>query len=424
MSNTALKTVAPIAVIVFGVVAAVQLASARRTPERVDRPALGPLVEVAAARATSVPVVVTGHGEVVPSVAVDLVPQVAGQVIGVHRSLVPGGFFRAGEGLVTIDPRDYELALDRAEAAVARALVGLERERAEAEVARSEWDDLHPGEAPPGLVIREPQVRQAEAELAAAEADLAVARLNLERTTLSVPFDGVVVSESVDVGQYVGGASRVARVFGTAAVEVRVPLSSSELEWFDVPSRAGGGGSRAEISTGADGARSVRSGRVTRMEAQVDQSSRMVHVVVEVRDPYDTRDHRTALLPGTFVDVRIFGRELADVVPVPRHAIREGGRVWVYSDGRLEIREVEVVRSDREQALIGSGLAPGELVIVSALDAVTDRMVVRNAADEEKTNDEAPADRAKVSALPGPTRALTDRAAAPAAVQAGESAGA
>lgn len=390
MSNTAVKTVAPITVVVIGIVAAVLLASARRTPERVERPALGPLVEVTQARETSVGVIVTGHGEVVPSVAVDLVPQVAGQVIEVHRSLVPGGFFRAGEVLVTIDPRDYELALDRAEAAVARAVVGLERERAEAEVARQEWDDLHPGEAPTGLVVREPQVRQAEAEFAAAEADLAVARLNLERTRLTVPFDGVVVSESVDVGQYVGGASRVARVFGTATVEVRVPLSGGELEWFDVPARAGDAGSRVEISTGAGSSRSTWSGRVTRMEAQVDQSSRMVHVVVEVRDPYDTRSNRTALLPGTFVDVRILGRELADVVPVPRYAVREGGRVWVYADGRLEIREVEVLRSDREQALVGSGLAPGELVIVSALDAVTDGMVVRNAADQgEPTDDPA-----------------------------------
>ncbi len=298
--------------------------SARKAPARVERPALGPLVEVMPAQIVDVPVVVSGHGEVVPRVAVDVVPQVAGRVVKVHPSLVAGGFFRAGDALVVIDPRDYELALERAQASVARAEVSLQREQAEAVVAHEEWDELHPGEEAPGLVVREPQIRQAEAELAAANADLAAARLNLERTHVSLPFDGVVVSESVDVGQFVGSANRLARVYGTAFVDVRVPMESRELAWFDVPSRDGGEGSRAQVSVTFGGMRSTWEARVTRMEAEVDQASRMVHVVVEVKDPYDISANHPALLPGTFVDVEIFGKTLEDVVPVPRFAVHEG----------------------------------------------------------------------------------------------------
>jgi RND family efflux transporter MFP subunit len=389
MSSKLLKIIAPLVVLVVGVAAAYLLASSRRAPDRVERPALGPLVEVVPTEATSVPVIVTGHGEVVPRVAVDVVPQVTGQVVEIHPKLVAGGFFSAGEILVRIDPRDYELAVERAQAAVARSLVSLQREQAEAEVARDEWNELHPGEEAPGLVIREPQIRQAEAELAAAEADLAVAILNLERTRISVPFDGVVVSESVDVGQFVGGTSRLARVYGTDVVEVRVPLKNSELAWFDIPSRAGGGSTEAEISASSGGELSTWMGRVTRMEAEVDQTSRMVHVIVEVNDPYRASDERPALLPGTFVDVRIFGRTLDNVVPVPRFAIHDGNKVWVYDDGALDIRAVRVLRSDRNQALVASGLTGGELVIVSSMDAVTDGMAVRNAGELEiSTGDE------------------------------------
>jgi RND family efflux transporter MFP subunit len=381
MSGKFLKIALPVIVIIVGLVAAYLLASARRAPERVDRPPLGPLVEVEPVTVTDVPVVVEGHGEVTAKVAVDIVPQVSGQVVEVHPSLVAGGFFRAGEPLMVIEPRDYELALERAQAAVARTLVTLERERAEAEVASEEWDDLHPGEEATGLVLREPQIRQAEAELAAAEADLAVARLNLERTRVRVPFDGVVVSESVDPGQFVAPGNRLATVYGTDVVEVRVPLTTDELEWFEVPSRGRGAGARAEIRTGPGGSDSAWQGRVTRMEAMVDPSSRMVHVVVEVEDPYRASGNRPALLPGTFVDVRIFGRTLEDVARIPRFAVREGGRAWVFDDGRLRIRDLEILRADREQALVGQGLASGDLLIVSSLDAVTDDMVVRNAAD-------------------------------------------
>jgi RND family efflux transporter MFP subunit len=335
------------------------------------------LVEIMNAAVTDIPVTVTGHGEVVAKVAVDVVPQVQGQVVKVHPALVAGGFFRAGDVLVVIDPRDYELAVERAQAAVARAQVTLEREQAEAEVAREEWDVLNPGEEPSsGLVVREPQVRQSEAELAAAIAELSAAELNLQRTRISLPFDGVVVSESIDVGQFVGTGTRLARVYGTDVVEVRVPLDSRELAWFSVPAR-GEEGAQVEVSTTFGGSRQVWKGKVSRMEAQVDQQSRMVHVVVEIRDPYAASDGRPALLPGTFVDVSISGRALEGVVAIPRHVIREGGGVWVVEDGLLRVRDVEVLRSDRQQTLVSSGLAQGDLVIVSALDAVTDGMKVR-----------------------------------------------
>jgi RND family efflux transporter MFP subunit len=382
MSSKALKIVIPIVVLIAGVAAAALLASARKAPPRVDRPALGPLVEVIPTEVTDVPVVVTGHGEVVPRVAVDLIPQVAGQVVKMHRSLVAGGFFKAGEVLVVIDPRDYDLAVERAQAAVARAKVTLEREQAEAEVAREEWDGLHPGEEPTGLVIREPQIRQAEAEYAASVADLNVAKLHLERTRLSLPFDGVIVSESVDIGQFVGNGSRLATVYGTDVVDVRVPLDSRELAWFDVPTGNRGDGPRAEVTVDPGGRAVTWDGRVTRMEAQVDQMSRMVHVIIEVPNPYDTTGGRAALLPGSFVDVRISGRTLNKVVSVPRHAIRDDQSVWVFDNGSLRVREVEVLRADRQQTLISSGLEEGELVIISSLDAVTEGMTVRQVESE------------------------------------------
>jgi RND family efflux transporter MFP subunit len=394
MSSKTLKLVIPVLVIIAGIAAAAVITSARKAPPRVDRPALGPLVEVMPVEITDVPVVVSGHGEVVARVSVDIVPQVAGQVVATHRSLVAGGFFKSGEVLVEIDPRDYELAVERAQAAVARAKVTLEREQAEADVAREEWKGLHPDEEPTALVIREPQIRQAEAEHAAALADLSVAQLNLERTKLSLPFDGVVVSESVDVGQFVGNGSRLATVYGTDVVEVRVPLDSGEMAWFDVPSRRGGRGAAAEVSVGSGAARSVRKGRVTRMEAQVDQMSRMVHVVIEVPEPYETAAGQSALLPGTFVDVRIFGRTMEEIVAVPRYAVHDGDRVWVFADGALEIRDVEIVRADREQTLLSSGLETGDLLIVSSLDAVTEGMTIRradtsNPNPQEPTTDEA-----------------------------------
>jgi uncharacterized membrane protein YgcG len=92
MARNKLKIVLPLIVIVVGIAAAALLASSSKAPARVERPALGPLVEVTSVARVDVPVVVTGHGQVGAKVAVDVVPQVAGKVVKVHPSLVAGCF--------------------------------------------------------------------------------------------------------------------------------------------------------------------------------------------------------------------------------------------------------------------------------------------------------------------------------------------
>lgn len=389
MSPRALKIVFPFLILVVAATVAALLASARSTPERQERPHLGPLVEVTTAVRGSVPVEVCGHGEVAARVTVEVAPEVPGRIVEVHPQLVAGGRISAEEPLLVVDPRDYELAVDRARASLARAEVTLERERAEAQVASEEWEALHPGEPPSSpLVVREPQVRQAEAELEAARADLDVALLNLERTRVTLPFDVIVVTESVGVGQHVSTGRALATVYGTDTVEVRVPMPDSELEWFDVP-RTGGPGPTATVTTSFAGAERSWSATVVRLEAQVDPSSRMVHVVAEVPDPFDPRGEQPPLLPGTFVEVCINGAELDDVVSVPRHAVRQDDLVWVVEDATLHLRSVTVARTDRQAAYLRSGLEGGEQVVVSSLDAVTDGMAVRTAASNTAPDPQA-----------------------------------
>jgi RND family efflux transporter MFP subunit len=386
MSPRALKTVAPFLILIVAAMAAVLLASARSAPERQERPHLGPLVEVTTAEHGSVAVEVCGHGEVAARVTVEVAPEVPGRVVEVHPQLVAGGRIPSGEPLLVVDPRDYELAVNRARASLTRAEVALERERAEAQVAREEWEALHPGEPPYSpLVVREPQVRQAEAELEAAKADLDAALLNLERTQVTLPFDAIVVAKSVDVGQHVTVGRTLATVYGTNTVEVRVPMPDSELEWFDVP-ESGEPGPDATVTATFAGAERSWSATVARLEARVDPTSRMVHVVTEVPNPFDAQGERPPLLPGTFVEVCINGEELVDVVSVPRHAVRQNDVVWVVEGSTLHLAPVSVARTNREVAYLRSGLEGGEQVVVSSLDAVTDGMTVRTADDATGTS--------------------------------------
>lgn len=381
-------------VIVLGCAALITyyLILSRKAPPVVPQKDLDPLVAVQTARVEDVPVSVRGLGTVMPKVQIEVVPEVSGKVIWIHPDLVDGGFFQAHEVLVSIDPSDYDLAVERAKAAVERAKVALDLEQAEGAVARAEWEAMNPEAEPPSpLVLRIPQIRRAEAELEAAYADLKKAQLSLERTKVSVPFNGRVLSERVDLGQYLATGQPVATVYGTDAAEIHVPLEDNELRWFDLPSMPETGspvvqgnpgnkenrGVPAKVITRFAGGSHQWEGRAVRTAGQIDPRSRMVFVVVQVDQPFADRAGRLPLVPGMFVEVQIQGRVLNGVIPVPRSALREGQTVWVVKENRLHIQPVTVERMDRETAYVSLGLEEGDRVVTSALDTVTQGMRVQ-----------------------------------------------
>ena len=222
-------------IVAIGLGIVITLKALRKPPAKKESQILAPLLNAQAVYAEDVQMVVFGPGTVEPKVEVQVVPQVSGRVVACHDDFVNGGFFKAHQPLVTIDQRDYKLAVENAESAVATDQVYIDRELAEAAVARQEWTQMNPEREPTSpLVLREPQIAEAKARLKASEARLATARLNLERTVISMPFDGRVAAESVDVGQYIMAGQAIATVYGTDVVEIVVPLQDRHLAWFDL----------------------------------------------------------------------------------------------------------------------------------------------------------------------------------------------
>jgi RND family efflux transporter MFP subunit len=385
------QMIVTIVVVVLGAVGAYFLIKLRKPPAREAPETLAPLVEVEQLHVQDLPMTVRGYGTVSPGVEVEIVPEIPGKVVYVHPQLKPGGLLRAKEQIIQIDPRDYELAVQQAKAVVAEAQVRLDTEKAEADVAREEWEELHPDTKPSSpLVLREPQIRRAEASLESAKAQLAIADLRLERTKVSLPFDVLVINERVDLGQYVVVGQSLGAAYGVKSVEIEVPLEDKDLAWFDILDDAAqvDGESQptsrlvAQVKADFAGAEHTWKGRVVRTTGQVDRTSRMISVIIEVTDPFDTSGGRPPLFPGVFAEVLIEGKVLKSAVAVPRDAVRQGNRVWVVKEGRLQIRTLEIARADKDYAYAVSGLDDQVLIVVSSIDMATDGMAVRTQVDD------------------------------------------
>lgn len=390
----------PLIILIVGVVAFLGLASYRKAPERRVVADLGPLVETLLAPAETLQIIVEAQGSVRPADEIDLVPQVSGMVVWKAFQLESGAFFSAGDVLFSIDPRDFELGVTRAQASVARARYQLDLSSEEAAVARQEWQMVRQHREidaePTNLVLRLPQVRAAEAELLAAEAGLAEANLRLARTRIVAPFDGRVRQSSLDVGQYVVANQPVSRIYSTERAEIVVAVADEDMAWLVIPQQPPemsattdiigthrgaemAAPPRARVLADFAGEHHMWDGFISRAAAELDVRSRMLHLVVEVDAPYaEGPENSVPLLVGMFVDVEILGESVENVHVLPRAALHEDDMVWVASNsGTLQMRRAQVVHVRDEQVLVRMELSPGEQVIVSQLSGATEGMKIR-----------------------------------------------
>lgn len=361
----------------------------REQPETRIPDAPLPLVRSHVVRLQDLTLTVASQGTVVPRTQSSLVPEVAGRVIEVSPSFNAGGFFEAGDLLLRIESNDYEQSLIQARAAVRQAELRLELQRAEAEVARQEWNDLGSGDGSP-LTLRVPQLAEAEAALQAAIAARARAERDLERTEVRAPYSGRLLDKQVDVGQFVNRGTPVARIYAVDFAEVRLPLPDDQLAFVDLPLAYRGSdqettGPTVTLRADFAGRSYDWVGRIVRTEGEIDPKTRMVHAVARIRDPYGhgSDPNRPPLAVGLFVEAEIEGRLVHDVVQIPRAALREGGRVLVIdAEDRLRFREIEILRSTGGRLIVSAGLSDGERVNLSPLAAVTDGMQVRVEEDD------------------------------------------
>ena len=311
---------------------------------------------------------VTVYGEVRPRVQIDVISEVSGRVTDVSSRFTEGGSVMAGDALLTIEDRDYVVAVSEARARLAARRLELEQALADADVA---WQQLAREVNPSDLALRKPQIAQARAGVQAAELSLSRAESDLSRTKISLPFDARITQTMVDEGQYVGAGRTVASVFSTDVAEVRLPLTDADIAALGVPigfEAPEGAGLPVQLSTDVAGATRRWSGQLVRLDASLDPRTRSTFGTVEVADPFDVADGDMPMAPGLFVAAEIEGRTLADVLAIPAAGLRAGGRVFIMNDDDiLEIRSVIVAHATARMAYLSSGVSEGDRVIVSPI---------------------------------------------------------
>lgn len=361
-----------------------------RNPTTVEEAAIEIIpvsVRVAEVNLESVDLVVGSQGKVQAAQTASLSAPVAGPVEWISSSMEAGGYVEGGQALLRLEAADFETALERSRA-------NLQQAQAESEFADTELARMR--ELAEQRLASDSQLQDAQrranvnkARLIDAQASYDQAQLDLDRTEIRAPFNAVIQSRDVELGQYVNRAQSVALLYGADEVEVRVPLAIRQLGFLNVPL-----GQRGEISeehapdvllTGMYGGQKYNwPGKLVRIEASIDPSSNTVQTIIRVSQPstdveQDENGLRTIPLPiGLYVEADIQGRTVENIISLPRSVIRNNNQVLIVdAENKMYYREVEIFRLEEQQVLISSGILPGERICISPIQAVVDGMAVQ-----------------------------------------------
>jgi len=422
--------------ILIGVVIIAVLVKNRAQPEKI------PLVEVTrAVRVIQVPRLdviptVNGTGNVKPSKVWNGVAQVSGKIVEIHARLKNGAIIRADELILKIDPTDYKIAITQAATNIEairaqlaeqklqkkndesslkieqKALkIGkgeLKRKRdllkngtiSRSDVEKEERNVLSQTQSVQSLNnklnLYDVSRRKLRADLERLQSQLASAKLNLERTTIHMPFTGRIAQSNVELTQFIrqGEVLVVADGISKAEISVQVPMakvsslmrSEKVVDFFNTEISDLGKvlGISARVMLNSGGVTTEWEARVARISDTLDPRTRTVGIIVEVDKPYEGVQPgiRPPMVKGAFVNVELRGKPLPDSLVIPRSALHEGKVYIADNNSRLEKRKVVVARADQSFIVINSGLNEGERLVVSDIVPAIDGMLLEAIEDK------------------------------------------
>ncbi|MFP4471224.1 MAG: efflux RND transporter periplasmic adaptor subunit [Bacteroidota bacterium] len=351
------------------------------------------LVNVITAERGNFQPVIIATGTVDPEQDVMLSPRVSGEILDISQLFTPGGFVKKGDVLVHIDPADYRIALQLRKSELHQAEAELAIEMGRQTVARKDYQLLDEDllEENQALVLREPQLQTAQSRVEAAKAAVDRAQLDLQRTTLSAPFDAHILTRNVNAGSQVSPGENLGRLVGTEIYWITAAVPLAKINRLSFPDTDQSKGSEVRIRSRRAWADTVyRTGHLVKLIGALEDQTRMARVLIEVEDPLARKNpsgQKPPLMIGAFVEVHIMADTLKNVIRLSRDYLRKDETVWVMQDGKLRIRKVDVLFSDARYAYISGGIDENDKIVTTNLTTVTDGAALRTEANTSDARD-------------------------------------
>jgi membrane fusion protein, multidrug efflux system len=375
---------APRWALILGVLVLFALVAWLLTPSRAARaPAggrfagSGPMpVVVASARTGDMPITLIGLGTVTPIATVTVQSQISGQIMKI--SFKEGQSVKAGDPLIQIDPRPYQVALEQAEGAQARDKALLANARVDLE--RYQTLFAQDSIAEQQLATQKSLVAQYEGNVRTDQGQIDAAKLNLTYCHIVSPITGRVGLQQVTVGNYVTPAEPNGLVVVTQLQPITVVFALPEDDIPPILKQMHAGATLPVTAWDKTNTQQLASGTLESIDSQIDTTTG----TIRLKAIFPNADQ--ALFPQQFVNIVLLLDTLHNATLIPQSGVQRGAPgTYVYvvtADQTVNVRKVTLGPGDATDISITQGLAPGETVVVDGADKLKDgaRVLVRQGA--------------------------------------------
>ncbi|SMC56233.1 RND family efflux transporter, MFP subunit [Desulfocicer vacuolatum DSM 3385] len=408
-----------ILILIAGAGAMMGLKAMKVPPREAVRPEKIMRVKTLMAQPRNVAVLIQGFGEVRCLNTLDIAPEVSGKIVSVHPRLEVGEIVEKGDLLFTVDPVNYQSALDQARATVKKQEQTISRLTTELKLEKKRLATLERNRDLAGtefqrvaslfrndrvgtrssvdraeqtynttrdlvdqmtrmLAIYPIQIQENKSALAGARAALSTALANVKRCRVTAPFKGRLKSVSVEQGAHATPGVTLLTLADDSLLEIHVPLDSRDVnDWLEFDTKdtaldqAWFSGIRpvdVEIHWTENPRGAAWVGHLHRTVA-FDPASRTVTVAVRIPARNAMAGKNLPLVEGMFCRVAIPGKQLHNVVALPRWAVTFENTVYAVKNGRLKTLPVSVARTQGEETYVSHGISPGQEIIITRLVA-------------------------------------------------------
>jgi membrane fusion protein, multidrug efflux system len=380
----------------------------RKKPAR-ENPAI--VVTVAQATLGSMPVTLSELGTVTPIATVTVLPQLSGYLteVGYHE----GQEVQKGQFLAQIDPRQYQISKQQAEATLAKDRASLAQARADLE----RYTQLNERKSIAQQTYADQQflVQQDEAAVKVDLANIAQFDLDLAYCRITAPIAGKVGLRLVDPGNYVTASSSTGIVVITTVKPTTVQFTVPQDSLASIVQRLATGAKLPVTAYSSDNSREIATGTLYAVSNQMATATG----TVTLRATFANEDE--ALFPNEFVNVKLLVDTMQNAVLVPTAAVQSGAPgdfvYLVNSNSTVSVHKVKLGPSDGKNTVIELGLAAGNQIVTDGTDRLNDGAKIQPAqpkAAVAASGAAATSTAAPGAAAPGATAPAAASEAAPA----------
>lgn len=379
-SRKVLRILLPFIIFIFLAIIAIIIVGSAPKPEKKEDVIKAPLVAAYQVELKNQPLIINSYGVLKPKHQTSLVAQVSGEITSVSATFASGGMVKKGDLLAQIDPSDYQAALIEAQANLQRAKAALQEEEARGVVAKEEWRGAT-SSLPPALGLRKPQLAREQANLRSAQASLARAERNLSRTSIVAPYNALINSRNIDLGQFATIGSNLGVVSSIDVGEIRLPVSSADYSYLTE-----GEQTNVVLKRTENGQTQQWLANIVRNEGVIDENSRMIYLVAQINKPYQASPN---LKFGTFVDASIQSVVHNDIAILPSYLYRDGHVTLINDKRELHRQEIQILKRAKTHVYVAQGLQSGDLILETKIEHLYEGMKVRLEGDKEPATQQA-----------------------------------